>query len=44
MYDIPSTEDVAKVVITENTINNESNPDLYDAEGNEVNLEKHQLN
>lgn len=40
MYDIPSSDDVAKVVITDNTINNEANPELYDAEGNEVNLEK----
>lgn len=40
MYDIPSTDDVAKVVITADTINNESTPELYDAEGNKVNLEK----
>ncbi|UXV41408.1 ATP-dependent Clp protease ATP-binding subunit ClpX [Staphylococcus simulans] len=40
MYDIPSTDDVAKVVIIADTINNESTPELYDAEGNKVNLEK----
>lgn len=40
MYDIPSNEEVAKVVITEDTINLETKPDLYDAEGNLLNPEK----
>ncbi|HDG4514223.1 ATP-dependent Clp protease ATP-binding subunit ClpX [Staphylococcus pseudintermedius] len=40
MYDIPSTENVAKVVITKETIINETEPELYDAEGNLVNTTK----
>lgn len=40
MYDIPSTENVAKVVITKETIVNEKEPELYDAEGNLVNTTK----
>lgn len=40
MYDIPSTENVAKVVITKETIVNETDPELYDAEGNLVNTTK----
>ncbi|MDU9328351.1 ATP-dependent Clp protease ATP-binding subunit ClpX [Staphylococcus pseudintermedius] len=40
MYDIPSTENVAKVVITKETIVNETEPELYDAEGNLVNTTK----
>ncbi|QHW37011.1 ATP-dependent protease ATP-binding subunit ClpX [Staphylococcus ursi] len=40
MYDIPSTENVAKVVITKDTIVNETEPELYDAEGNLVNTTK----
>ncbi|WP_214517874.1 ATP-dependent protease ATP-binding subunit ClpX [Staphylococcus pseudintermedius] len=40
MYDIPSTENVAKVVITKETIVNETVPELYDAEGNLVNTTK----
>ncbi|PXA40154.1 ATP-dependent protease ATP-binding subunit ClpX [Staphylococcus pseudintermedius] len=40
MYDIPSTENVAKVVITKETIVNETEPGLYDAEGNLVNTTK----
>ncbi|EHT8058629.1 ATP-dependent Clp protease ATP-binding subunit ClpX [Staphylococcus pseudintermedius] len=40
MYDIPSTENVAKVVITKETIVNETEPELYDAEGNFVNTTK----
>ncbi|MBM0346589.1 ATP-dependent Clp protease ATP-binding subunit ClpX [Staphylococcus pseudintermedius] len=40
MYDIPSTESVAKVVITKETIVNETEPELYDAEGNLVNTTK----
>lgn len=40
MYDIPSTENVAKVVITKETIVNETEPELYDAEGNLVNTKK----
>ncbi|WP_214533426.1 ATP-dependent Clp protease ATP-binding subunit ClpX [Staphylococcus pseudintermedius] len=40
MYDIPSTENVVKVVITKETIVNETEPELYDAEGNLVNTTK----
>ncbi|WP_462129303.1 ATP-dependent Clp protease ATP-binding subunit ClpX [Staphylococcus pseudintermedius] len=40
MYDIPSTENIAKVVITKETIVNETEPELYDAEGNLVNTTK----
>ena len=40
MYDIPSHTNVAKVVITANTIQLEETPDLYDAEGNLVNIDK----
>ncbi|MDU0286852.1 ATP-dependent protease ATP-binding subunit ClpX [Staphylococcus pseudintermedius] len=40
MYDIPSTENVAKVVITKETIVNETEPELYDVEGNLVNTTK----
>ncbi|EKF8406215.1 ATP-dependent Clp protease ATP-binding subunit ClpX [Staphylococcus pseudintermedius] len=40
MYDIPSTENVAKVVITKETIVNETEPELYDAEGNLANTTK----
>ncbi|UAS27561.1 ATP-dependent protease ATP-binding subunit ClpX [Staphylococcus pseudintermedius] len=40
MYDIPSIENVAKVVITKETIVNETEPELYDAEGNLVNTTK----
>ncbi|CAM2809943.1 MULTISPECIES: ATP-dependent Clp protease ATP-binding subunit ClpX [Staphylococcus] len=40
MYDIPSTEDVVKVVITKETIVNETEPELYDSEGNLVNVTK----
>ncbi|EII6312133.1 ATP-dependent Clp protease ATP-binding subunit ClpX [Staphylococcus pseudintermedius] len=40
MYDIPSTENVAKGVITKETIVNETEPELYDAEGNLVNTTK----
>ncbi|MTV20214.1 ATP-dependent Clp protease ATP-binding subunit ClpX [Staphylococcus delphini] len=40
MYDIPSTENVSKVVITKETIVNETEPELYDAEGNLVNTTK----
>ncbi|WP_086427586.1 ATP-dependent Clp protease ATP-binding subunit ClpX [Staphylococcus cornubiensis] len=40
MYDIPSTENVVKVVITKDTIVNETEPELYDAEGNLVNTTK----
>ncbi|HGH0876153.1 TPA: ATP-dependent Clp protease ATP-binding subunit ClpX [Staphylococcus pseudintermedius] len=40
MYDIPSTENVAKVVITKETIVNETEPELYDAEDNLVNTTK----
>ena len=34
MYDVPSSEDVTKVVITDKTINDEVDPELYDSEGN----------
>ena len=40
MYDVPSTENVSKVVITEQTINEEIEPELYDSEGNLVNESK----
>ena len=33
MYDVPSSEDVTKVVITDKTINDEVDPELYDSEG-----------
>ncbi|SIG73761.1 ATP-dependent protease ATP-binding subunit ClpX [Mycobacteroides abscessus subsp. abscessus] len=34
MYDVPSTSDVAKVVVTAQTINKEIEPEMYDSEGN----------
>ncbi|MBF2335653.1 ATP-dependent Clp protease ATP-binding subunit ClpX [Staphylococcus epidermidis] len=37
MYDVPSSENVSKVVITEQTINDEIEPELYDEEGNLIN-------
>jgi len=40
MYDVPSSEGVVKVVITEETINEKKNPELYDKEGNLVNKEQ----
>lgn len=40
MYDVPSSEDVNKVVITEQTINDEVEPELYDSEGNLINDSK----
>ena len=40
MYDVPSSEDVTKVVITEQTINDEVEPELYDSEGNLINDSK----
>ncbi|QDX00601.1 ATP-dependent Clp protease ATP-binding subunit ClpX [Staphylococcus chromogenes] len=40
MFDVPSTENVAKVVITEETIINETEPDLYDLEGHLLNDKK----
>ncbi|MDQ7192790.1 ATP-dependent Clp protease ATP-binding subunit ClpX [Staphylococcus felis] len=40
MYDIPSTDNVAKVIITKDTIVNETNPELYDADNNLLNDEK----
>lgn len=40
MYDVPSSEDVTKVVITEQTINDEVEPELYDSEGNLINVSK----
>ena len=40
MYDVPSSENVSKVVITEQTINEEIEPDLYDDEGNLINKNK----
>lgn len=39
MYDVPSSDGVVKVVITEDTINEEKNPELYDKDGNLVNNE-----
>ena len=32
MYDVPSSEDVTKVVITDKTINDEVDSELYDSE------------
>ena len=40
MYDVPSSENVSKVVITEQTINEEMEPELYDDEGNLINKNK----
>ena len=37
MYDVPSTSDVAKVVVTAPTINEEIEPEMYDSEGNLLN-------
>ncbi|AYY67152.1 MULTISPECIES: ATP-dependent Clp protease ATP-binding subunit ClpX [Staphylococcus] len=37
MYDVPSTSDVAKVVVTAQTINDEIEPEMYDSEGNLLN-------
>jgi ATP-dependent Clp protease ATP-binding subunit ClpX len=40
MYDVPSSDGVVKVIITEDTINEEKNPELYDKDGNLVNNEQ----
>lgn len=40
MYDVPSSEDVNKVVINGQTINDEVEPELYDSEGNLINDSK----
>ncbi|MBF7024449.1 ATP-dependent Clp protease ATP-binding subunit ClpX [Staphylococcus kloosii] len=40
MYDVPSSDGVVKVIITEETINEEKNPELYDKDGNLVNSEQ----
>ena len=40
MYDVPSSENVSKVVITEQTITEEIEPELYDDEGNLINKNK----
>ncbi|HFO0674742.1 TPA: ATP-dependent Clp protease ATP-binding subunit ClpX [Staphylococcus aureus] len=40
MFDVPSNENVTKVVITAQTINEETEPELYDAEGNLINKSK----
>ncbi|HFV7280537.1 TPA: ATP-dependent Clp protease ATP-binding subunit ClpX [Staphylococcus aureus] len=40
MFDVPSNENVMKVVITAQTINEETEPELYDAEGNLINNSK----
>lgn len=40
MYDVPSSDDVVKVVITAETINDENEPELYDKDGNLVNKEQ----
>ncbi|MFV5767517.1 ATP-dependent Clp protease ATP-binding subunit ClpX [Mammaliicoccus sciuri] len=40
MFDIPSSSDVSKVVITEYTIRDHKLPNLYDSEGNLINDEK----
>lgn len=40
MFDVPSNENVTKVVITAQTINEETEAELYDAEGNLINNSK----
>ncbi|EOB7725302.1 ATP-dependent Clp protease ATP-binding subunit ClpX [Staphylococcus aureus] len=40
MFYVPSNENVTKVVITAQTINEETEPELYDAEGNLINNSK----
>ncbi|CAM3978187.1 ATP-dependent Clp protease ATP-binding subunit ClpX [Staphylococcus schweitzeri] len=40
MFDVPSNENVSKVVITAQTINEEIEPELYDEEGNLINSSK----
>ncbi|PNZ56977.1 ATP-dependent Clp protease ATP-binding subunit ClpX [Staphylococcus aureus] len=40
MFDVPSNENVTKVVITAQTINEETEPELYDVEGNLINNSK----
>lgn len=40
MFGVPSNENVTKVVITAQTINEETEPELYDAEGNLINNSK----
>lgn len=40
MFDVPSNENVTKVVISTQTINEETEPELYDAEGNLINNSK----
>ncbi|CAC6963385.1 TPA: ATP-dependent Clp protease ATP-binding subunit ClpX [Staphylococcus aureus] len=40
MFDVPSNENVTKVVITTQTINEETEPELYDAEDNLINNSK----
>ncbi|HDA7747398.1 TPA: ATP-dependent Clp protease ATP-binding subunit ClpX [Staphylococcus aureus] len=40
MFDVPSNENVTKVVITAQTINEETEPELYDAEGSLINNSK----
>ncbi|HCY8978629.1 TPA: ATP-dependent Clp protease ATP-binding subunit ClpX [Staphylococcus aureus] len=40
MFDVPSNENVTKVVITTQTINEGTEPELYDAEGNLINNSK----
>lgn len=40
MFDIPSSSDVSKVVITEDTIRDNKLPNLFDSEGNLINDEK----
>ncbi|EVX71055.1 ATP-dependent Clp protease ATP-binding subunit ClpX [Staphylococcus aureus F76996] len=40
MFDVPSNENVTKVVITAQTINEETEPELYDAEGKLINNSK----
>lgn len=40
MFDVPSNENVTKVFITAQTINEETEPELYDEEGNLINNSK----
>ena len=38
MFDVPSNDNISKVKITKDTIVNETDPLVYDAEGNEIHL------
>jgi len=40
MFDVPSNDNISKVSITKDTIVNETDPLVYDKEGNEITLNK----